>query len=374
PVPSPQDTLPSPPPVRLNRLGQTVLSPRISDITTVANTVPHLLNGIGLVVGLPPGNGASDRSSRQAILNFVKKHGLNVTIGDVSSGTTALVSLTAELPAFSRVGTRLDVKVEVVSDAKSLRGGVLLLSSLRGVDGKAYVAAQGQLMVAGFNAAGKNASVQKNPNAVADLLNGGLVIKDLQSSFFSESGSLELRLLNPSPFNASSVAAGIDTALAGSGLEVTAVDPSMVRIDMPFAQRTNANAMRILGLIGNVRVAVENPAKVTIDQVSGTVLAGEGVLISPCVVQVSNLTIAIVEEDYVSQPNALAQGSTERVGRTRVEAQETGSELRGIGGGGATVSDLLQNLKQLGLEPAQLVQVFVALDRGGFLHAKLEVQ
>ncbi|MCK5945549.1 MAG: flagellar basal body P-ring protein FlgI, partial [Planctomycetes bacterium] len=132
--------------------------------------------------------------------------------------------------------------------------------------------------------------------------------------------------------------------------------------------------MQVLGLIGNVRVAVENPTKVTIDQTSGTVLAGEGVLISPCVVGLSELTIAIVEEDFVSQPNALAQGSTERVGRSRVEAETSSTELQPIGGGGATVADLLQNLKALGLTPAQLVQVFIALDQGGFLHADLEVQ
>ena len=132
--------------------------------------------------------------------------------------------------------------------------------------------------------------------------------------------------------------------------------------------------MLVLGLIGNVRVAVENPTKVTIDQVSGTVLAGEGVLISPCVVGLSELTISIVEEDFVSQPNALAQGQTERVGRTRVETDDTSTELQPIGGGGATVSDLLQNLKALGLSPAQLVSVFTALDQGGFLHATLEVR
>ena len=129
----------------------------------------------------------------------------------------------------------------------------------------------------------------------------------------------------------------------------------------------------ILALVGNVRVAVENPARVLIDQASGTILAGEGVLISPCVVGISDLTIAIVEEDYVSQPNAFADGNTERVGRTRVEAETNESPLGAIAGG-ATVSDLLQNLKTLDLPPSQLVSVFQALEGGGFLHATLEVR
>ena len=147
-----------------------------------------------------------------------------------------------------------------------------------------------------------------------------------------------------------------------------------MRLELPDAQRNDNEAMRLLTLVGDVRVAVENPSKVTIDQVSGTVLAGEGVLISPCVVGVSELTIAIVEEDFVSQPNPFSDGTSERVGRTRVEAQTNSSELQPIGGGGATVADLLQNLKTLGLTPQQLVGVFIALDKGGFLHADLEVQ
>lgn len=360
-------------PVRKNRIGQTVLSPRISSITRVGNSMPHQLTGIGLVTGLP-GTGSNDKGTRQALLNYIKRHDLNLDLTDVTNGSTALVALTCNLPPFAKQGTQLDVKVEVIGDALSLRGGELMRAVLKGVDGREYVSAQGAIVVAGFSAKGKNSGVDKNPSATGHLLNGGIVIREENTSFFSESGALELRLLNPSPFNSSSVAAGIKTALAGAKIMVTAVDPSLVRLEMPDEKRTNEYAMTVLGLIGNVRVAVENPTKVTIDQVSGTVLAGEGVMISPCVVGLSELTIAIVEEDFVSQPNPLAQGTTERVGRTRVETDETSTDLQPIGGGGATVADLLQNLKALGLTPAQLVSVFTALDQGGFLQATLEVR
>jgi len=360
-------------PVRTNRLGQTVLSPRISSITRVANSMPHMLTGVGLVTGLAQ-TGSSDRGTRQALLNYIKQHDLNLTINDVINGSTALVALTCELPPFAKTGMTLDVKVEVLGDATSLRGGQLMLAELKGVDGQAYVAVQGAVVVPGFSVDAKNAGVKKNPSASGHVLNNGYVIREENTSFFSESGALELQLLNPTPFNSSSVAAGISTALAGMGISVAAVDPSLVRLELPDQNRTNEYAMRVLGLIGNVRVAVENPTKVTIDQVSGTVLAGEGVLISPCVVGLSELTISIVEEDYVSQPNAFAQGQTASVGRSRVETDETSTELQPIGGGGATVSDLLQNLKALGLSPTQLVSVFTALDQGGFLHATLEVR
>ncbi len=368
--PLPQDEQASP--VRQNGIGETVLSPRIRSITRLHNSMPHQLVGLGLVTGLA-NTGSSDRGTRQMILNFVRAQGLNLTIADVVGGTTALVSLTCTLPPFAKAGQPLDVKVQVGSDAVSLRGGELLRAELRGVDGQIYVVAQGALVVAGYTAAGQNASVQKNTNTTAWLPNGGLVVREESTSFFSESGALELQVLNPSPFNAASIAAGIATALDGSSARVSAVDPALVRIELADEERTQENALRILNLVGNVRVQVENPAKVMVDQASGTVLAGEGVLISPCVVGLSDLTIAIVEEEEVSQPNPFARGTTERVGRTRVEVQTQNTDLKKVGGG-ATVSDLLQNLKTLGLTPAQLVSVFQALDQGGFLHATLEVR
>jgi len=372
--PLPQDPSPTlvPAPVQQNGLGETLLSPRIRSVTRLHNSMPHQLIGIGLVTGLP-NTGSSDRGTRQAILNVVRQLGLNLTAADVVGGTTALVSLTCSLPPFAKVGQPLDVKVEVLCDATSLRGGELLRAELRGVDGQTYVVAQGALVVAGYTVTGGNAQATKNPSGTAWLPNGGLCVREENTSFFSESGALELQVLNPSPFNATSVANGMRAALAGTTARVTAVDSALVRVELPDADRTTENALNILALVGDVRVTVENPTKVMIDQTSGTVLAGEGVLISPCVVGVSDLTIAVVEEDYISQPNPLAQGNTERVGRTRIQAQTSSTELKNVGGG-ATVSDLLQNLKALGLTPTQLVSVFQALDQGGFLHATLEVR
>jgi len=359
-------------PIRQNSLGETVLSPRIRNVTRLHNSMPHQLVGIGIIAGLKK-TGSSDRGTRQAIINVVRQLGLNLTIADVAGGSTALVALTCTLPPFGKQGQMLDVKIEVLSDAESLRGGELLRAELRGVDGQTYVVAQGALIVAGYTAAGQNASVVKNTDTTAWIPNGGLVVREEQTSFFSESGALELQVLNPSPFNASSIAAGVALALEGSAAKVSPIDPGLVRIELPDEDRTNENALRILNLVGGVRVQVENPAKVMIDQASGTVLAGEGVLISPCVVGLSDLTIAIVEEEMVSQPYPYSHGTTERVGRTRVDVASQSTELQKVGGG-ATVSDLLQNLKTLQLTPAQLVSVFTALDQGGFLHATLEVR
>lgn len=359
-------------PIAQSTIGETVLSPRIRSITRLHNSMPHQLIGIGIVTGLA-NTGSSDRGTRQAILNVVRQLGLNLTIADVVGGTTALVSLTCSLPPFAKEGTPISVKIEVLSDCTSLRGGELLRAELKGVDGLTYVSAQGPLTVAGYTASGANATVQKNTNTTAWLERGGLVVREEGTSFFSESGALELQLLNPSAFNAASVAAGMRMALEGTSAHVTPVDTSLVRIEMPDDERTNENAMKLLNLVGQVRVQVENPTKVLVDQTSGTVLAGEGVLISPCVVGLSDLTIAIVNDPEVSQPNPLSNGTTEQVSRTSIEVQTNSTELKKVGGG-ATVSELLNNLKALSLTPAQLVSVFQALDQGGFLHATLEVR
>ncbi|GAB4139414.1 MAG: flagellar basal body P-ring protein FlgI [Planctomycetota bacterium] len=348
------------------------LRPSIRNITTLHNSMPQALVGIGLVVGLS-GTGSTDRGSRLALLNYIQREGLNFTIADVVGGSVALVTLSCDLPAFAKVGNRLDVKASVIGDATSLRGGQLIRSELRAVDGSTYVVAQGPVVVNGFTAQGNNAKVLQGITVSGWINNGGQVVKDLESSFWSESGYLELRLRNPSPYNAASVAAGVRGVAEDMGFEVEAVDQALVRISVPREQRTNQTALRILNAIADIRVPVENPAKVVIDPSSGTVLAGEGVLISPCVVGLSELTIAVMNDEDVVQPNPFAAGQTQRIGRSRIDVQNQSSELRALAGG-ATVGDLLANLKTLGLTPQQLVAVFTALDGGGFLQAKLEVR
>lgn len=349
-----------------------VQRPRIRDITTPAGLMPHYLVGVGLVTGLP-GSGSSERGTRQAILNLIRDNGLNVAPADVIGGNIALVSLTATLPPFAREGQQIEVKIQSIGDATSLRGGELLRAELRGVDNKAWVSAQGQVNVGGYTAQGQNASVQKNLSTTGWLHAAGVVIRSVDSSYYSESGDLELQLLRPSLANSKSIADGIRRALAGEDLKVEAVDPVIVRLTLPPEQRTPQNAIEMLSRVGDIRVPVENPAKVVIDQLSGTLIAGEGVLISPCVVGLTDVTISIVEDELVSQPGPLSYGETRPVGRTRIEVTTSNSDLKPLAGG-ATVADLLQNLKSLGLTPSQLVPVFMSLDQGGYLHAPLEVR
>lgn len=372
PLPA-QDPTASGPEAQLSPMYATsaVLTARIRDITRPHNVMPHQLVGIGVVAGLSK-TGSSDRGTRQAILNFVRDNNLNLTPAEIGSGNTAIVAITATLPPFAKEGAPIHVQVQSISDAISLHGGSLLRAELRGVDGQIYAAAQGKIWTPGFAVQGERASAQTGLSGVGEVRTG-VVVRDLESSFFSESGHLELQVANPSPFNAQSIAEGIRTALADRGHRVLAVDPSLVRIEMPPAARTQANAVEILGAIGEIRVPVENPTKVIVDQGSGTVIAGEGIVISPCVVGVSSITISVIENLQVSQPNEFGSGDTVPYNNTNIEITQQNRELRALAlTGGASVAELLDLLRALGLSPPQLVNVFVAL--GPYLHAELEVR
>lgn len=352
--------------------GPSRITPRIRDISKPHAGVPHHLTGIGVITGLSD-TGSTDRSTLLAISNFLKANGLDHSVSDVSSGGTALVSLTAELLPFAKEGGRIPVKVQVIGDATSLRGGELLRAELRGVDGETYVVAQGPLDPGGFSFHGNNASVQVGLSTSANISSGGYVVRDMKSSFYSESGALELRVNNPTPFNAESIAEGARQALANEKVKVSPVDPSLVRIVVPQDQRTHANALRLLNIVGNVRVEVENPVRVVIDQSTGTVIAGEGLLISPCVIALTDLTVSVVQDEEVVQPGAFSNGDSERIGRTRIDVQTSSTDLKPVRGG-ATVADLLQNLNALGLTTNQLIAVFLALKKDNFLHAELQVR
>ena len=343
----------------------------IRNLTNVRGLLPHLLTGVGIVTALP-GTGSSDRITRQAVLNFINANNLQATPADITGGNVALVSLTASLPAFATENATIEVQVQSLSDALSLRGGTLLRAELRGVDGQTYVVAQGSVIVGNIAASGNNASVKVNPS-VSGICKTGLVVRPMESSYFSETGALELQLRNPSVSDSLAVTQQIRKVLEKDPFEIETVDSGLIRIQFPDKLRTPSNALDVLYRIGRESVAVEGPSTVVIDQTSGVIIAGAGVMISPCVVGLSDLTISVVNDEDVVQPNPFANGDTARVGRTHIEVKGDHTDLKPLAGG-TTVGDLLQNLRSLGLTPAQLLTVFTELDRGHYLHAKLEVR
>ncbi|GDY03553.1 flagellar P-ring protein 1 [Planctomycetota bacterium] len=343
----------------------------IRNITNVRGLLPHMLTGIGIITGLPA-TGSSDRLTRQAILNFINANNMKASIAEINGGNIALVSLTATLPAFATENASIEVQAQSLSDATALRGGTLLRAELRGVDGLTYAIAQGQVIVSSISASGSNASVKTNPS-VSGIVKNGIVIRPMESNYFSEAGALELQLRNPSVADALAITQRVQKELANDPYEIETVDSGLIRIQFPDKLRTSTNALDVLYRIGRMSVPVESPSTIVVDQTSGVVIAGAGVLISPCVVGLSDLTISVINDEDVVQPNPFANGDTARIGRTHIEVKGEHSELKPLAGG-TTVGDLLQNLRSLGLTPAQLLTVFLELDRGHYLHAKLEVR
>lgn len=345
---------------------------RLQQVTRLHNSQPNALEGVGLVVGLN-GTGAGDVVSRTALQNFVRSHGLNIRESDLVSGAAALVHVTAELPAFAHEGMTLDVTVSSLGDATSLFGGNLIQTELRAIDGKVYALASGPLIVGGFSAAGKTAKVTRNHTTVGHISSGGRVVQELKSSFLSPAGHLELQLVNPNERTAVNIARAVESVVVALGCKAAAVDRGLVRIELPRRLQSEAGAIDVLTRIADVPVQVHNPATVVINEASGLVLAGEGVMISPCTITMEDLTISVAQDDEVVQPYpGFNRGETAIVPRTQIDVTTSRTDLKPVRGG-ATVAELLENLKALELTPRQLVIVFQKLAENGYLQAELKV-
>lgn len=353
------------------------------NVTRLHNSNPETLTGVGVVVGLQ-GTGSSAPATRRAMTNLVLQNGLNVTREELAAGSAALVTVTATLPAFSRIGNRIDVRVQSIGDASSLRGGELLTCELKGVDDVVYATADGKVFVNGFAVVADGARATKNHTVAGQITNGGMVRQELQYSMFSEAGDLELQLLTPSPFNATSVVRSARAALQSLELTAHVVDAGLVRIPIPAERRNFQDAMQLLAMLNGVPVEMENPSRVVIDEANGIVIAGAGVQISPCVMALTDLTVIVEENPTVSQPEASqAPGSTtinpgattQLVPLSQIEADQTHTPFFiGPTNTGADVKDLLDALKATGMTPQQTMNVFQKLKQGGYLHAELLIQ
>lgn len=349
----------------------------IRSITKLHGAMHNTITGVGLVTGLNK-TGSGDEATRQAAANLIKRYNLKITPSQLTTGSIALVSVSAELPPFAHVGAELDVSVKALGDAVSLEGGFLEQCSLVYYDGPnstVYATSSGIVSTGGFGAEGRAAKVTRNNPTTGRITNGARVVQALSPSLLSEAGDLELILRNPSLRTAHNIVAGINRTLSDGGIRALVQDEALVRIVLPETARNRHQVLRVLDLIRDISVVAENPQKVVIHQDTGTIIAGAGIQISPCVIASSDMTISIIDEEEVSQPlpGINNPGTTERVDRTRIEVETTDSGLRPLKGGGASVGELLENLKALELTPRQLIEVFRELKKGGFLQAPLEV-
>jgi len=341
---------------------------RIKDIASVEGVRDNALIGYGMVVGL---NGTGDRRqtvfSTQTLANILRRMGLQIPASSVRVNNIAAVMVTATLPPFARPGMRLDATVSSVGDAKSLEGGLLLLTSLFGADGQTYAAAQGPLALGGYTAGGRGNSVQVNHPTTARIAAGCIVERDAAVEL-AKLPRLSL-LMRESDFSTAQAVAQAINRDAGRDIAV-AIDSR--RIDL-LSDGLAAQALPgLLARVEQLSVSVYSRARVVVNERTGTIVLGKNVSLGACSILHGNLSIAISTELEVSQPAPFSQGKTEVVPQTSVRASESAARKVELHEG-ATVDDLIGGLQQIGATARDVVAILEALRAAGALDAELEI-
>jgi flagellar P-ring protein precursor FlgI len=344
---------------------------RIKDITDVAGARSNQLVGFGLVVGLDQ-TGSRSTFTQQVAVDMLQRQGVatqiftqNPAAGLIQSTSISAVMVIAEIGPFARKGSRLDVVVSVLDDARSLQGGTLLLTPLRGVDGEVYAVAQGPLSIGGFSATVQGSGgTQKNHLNVGRVPNGGIVEKEAPGDVMPH-GRAQL-LLKQADFNtARLIAKTINDRFAGVA---TALDPGSVLLcPPPDPARTPTQFMAEVGLL---EVRPDLPARVVINERTGTVVAGEHVSISTTAVAHGNLYIGVSFTPVISQPAPFSGGTTVVGAESQISATEEKKRLIVLPQS-TTVAEVARALNALGVTPRDLIAIFQALKQSGALHAEL---
>ncbi len=344
---------------------------RIKDLAAIAGVRDNQLVGYGLVVGL---DGTGDQTGQtpftvQSLKSMLKRFGVTLPAGvSPQVKNVAAVSVSAVLPPFAKPGQTVDVTVSTLGNAKSLRGGTLLLTPLQGADGRVYAIAQGNLIVGGFGASTSDGnSISVNIPTVGRIPNGATVERPAPTDF-ARSDFLYLNLHRPDFTTAERLARAINERL-GEGV-ARPTDATTVRVGAP---RDPGQRVAFMALIENLQVEPgEAPARVVINSRSGTVVIGRHVLVWPAAVAHGNLSVTITNTTEVSQPAPLAQGQTQVVPNSRIEVKEQGARAF-LFGKSTTLEQVVRAINEVGAAPSDLVAILQALKEAGALRAELIV-
>lgn len=342
---------------------------RIKDLANFEGVRENQLIGYGLVVGLA-GTGDTINNSpftRQSITAMLERLGVNIRGQNLNLKNVAAVMVTANLPAFSTQGTRIDVTVSALGDAKNLQGGTLLVTPLLGADGNVYAVAQGSLAISGFQAEGDAARITRGVPTVGRIANGAIIEREIDFSL-NRLSQVRVALRNPDFTTARRVAAAINDFLGTPTAEP--LDPSTVQLSVP-KEFTN-NVVALLVEIERLQIEPDLPAKIIIDERSGIIVMGRDVRVSMVAVAQGNLTVTISEGPQVSQPGPLARGRTVVTPRSRVSVQEDGKKLAVVQDG-VSLQQLVDGLNALGIGPRDLISILQAIKAAGAIQADMEV-
>ena len=330
------------------------------------------LIGYGLVVGL---NGTGDQTTQtpftlQTFNNMLTQFGIKVpaNIGSVQLKNVAAVSIHADLPPFAKPGQTIDITVSSIGNAKSLRGGSLLLTPLKGIDGNIYAIAQGNLVVGGFDASGNDGSrVTVNVPSSGRIPSGATVERAVPSAF-NQGNSLTLNLNRPDFTTAKNIVDRINDLL-GPGV-ANAVDAASVRISAPLDPNQRVDYIAILE---NLEINLgQAAARVIINSRTGTIVIGQNVRVAPAAVTHGSLMVSISEDPIVSQPAPFSEGQTVVVPNSRIQAEQERNPMFKFAPG-TTLDEIVRAVNQVGAAPSDLMAILEALKQAGALQAELIV-
>ena len=363
-------------------------SARLKDIVDIEGVRGNYLIGYGLVVGLKgTGDGVLSKFTVQSVVNMLERFGIKVPKEQIILKNVAAVLVTAYLPPFAMPGQRIDVEVSSLGDAKSLQGGTLLLTPLLGPDGKVYALAQGPISLGGFAAEGVGARIQVAHPTAGKIPNGAIVERPVEEGFkfdvlpkgtpeeiekIIKKGEMDLQpritlsLKEPDFSTAYKIAEAINIYLKGNYAQPK--DNRNIELVIPPSYKEKE--IKLLAELENLEISTDTPAKVVIDERTGTVVIGENVRISKVAIAHGNISIEIREYPEVYQPYPFSPGETVVVPRTEIEAKEKKAKIV-ILEESATLGELVRALNAVGATATELISILQAIKAAGALQAEL---
>ncbi len=344
---------------------------RIKDIVTLQSSRDNQLIGYGLVVGLA-GTGDSLRNApftETSMRSMLDTLGIATESGSARLNNIAAVIVTANLPAFVRHGSRIDIDVSSLGDASSLSGGRLVMTPLRGADGEIYAVAQGAVSVAGFLAEGDAATLSQGTPTSGRIVNGAIVERELHGQM-SEDSELTLQLRNPDFSTAVAITDEINGFASGQygTRPAREIDSRTVIVKIP----KGISSARFIASIESLVIKTDSPARVILDADTGTVVIGQDVRVSPVAVSHGALTVKISEAPTISQPQPFSDGVTAEEPFTNIEVNDEGTALGIVNG--ASLQTLVEGLNRLGVGPRETIAILQTIKNAGALQADLVVQ
>ena len=342
---------------------------RIKDLASIAGVRNNQLVGYGLVVGL---DGSGDQTTQtpftvQSIINMLSNMGVNLPPGQsLQLKNVAAVMVTATLPPFARAGQLIDVTVSSIGNAKSVKGGTLILTPLKGADGQIYAMAQGNVVVVGAGAAGAGSKVTVNHLSAGRIAGGATVEREVQTPVGQ--GEYVHFELNTTDFGTAQKV--VETINRASPSSAIAVDGRQIRVRAPAS---SDERVAFLGRIGDLDVVPDQvAAKVIVNSRTGSVVMNQSVTIDNCAVAHGNLSVSVTAENTVSQPGALSGGQTAVVTNAQIDIKQEGGGLVNLRGG-AKLADVVKALNAIGANPQDLIAILQAMKSAGALRAELEI-